>query len=224
MNTAINENIFNRFPVLESERLICRSFNQSDAETLFKLRSDRDVLKYMDADAHKSISDSDRMIESILKAFEEGSGINWVIDLKETNTMIGYIGFWRLMKENVRAEIGYALEPQFWGKGYMSEAIKIVLDFGFKQLRLHSVEANINPENERSEKLLEKMGFRMEAHFRENYYFNGRFLEEYKIFLTKAPGCFFMIRNVSFSQYLEASSGVSPLPTLRLASILNCVS
>lgn len=177
MNKAINNTVFDSFPVLESERLIFRSFKQTDAEMLFKIRSDAEVLKYMDTEGHQSINDALTMIAAIHQSFEEKNGINWVIEEKETGQMIGYIGFWRMMKEHVRAEIGYALFPEFWGKGFMTESIKNTLAFGFNDLHLHSVEANINPKNESSKIVLEKMGFKKEAHFRENYYFDGRFYD-----------------------------------------------
>ena len=69
------------------------------------------------------------------------------------------------------------LDPAFWGKGFMKEALIAVLDFGFRKLGLHSFQANINPENERSGKLLKQLGFVKEAYFRENYYFNGKYLD-----------------------------------------------
>jgi ribosomal-protein-alanine N-acetyltransferase len=89
--------------------------------------------------------------------------------------MIGGIGFWRLIREHYRAEIGYSLLFPFWNQGIMSEALSVVLDFGFNQMRIHSVEANLNPNNLSSERILLKTGFAKEGYFRENYYFNGRF-------------------------------------------------
>ena len=92
-------------------------------------------------------------------------------------TLIGTIGFWRIESENHRAEIGYLLDPAFHGKGMMHEAMKVVLDYGFGTLKLHSVEANIDKDNEASMKLVERCGFVKEAHFKENYYFEGQFLD-----------------------------------------------
>ena len=81
------------------------------------------------------------------------------------------------MKDHCRGEIGYALSPEFWGKGYMTEALNKMIDFAFNDLKLHSIEANVNPNNNSSIKLLKRCGFRKEAHYRENYLFNGEFID-----------------------------------------------
>ncbi|MDA3930372.1 MAG: GNAT family N-acetyltransferase [Prolixibacteraceae bacterium] len=177
MNTAINSRVFESFPVLETDRLVLREFTLLDAQDLFEIRSNKSVMKYMDTDAHKSLLDAQKMIEGILYSFQNKEGINWAVIDKKTNQMIGYVGFWRLMKEHVRAEIGYALHPSFWSLGYMSEALKIVLEFGFSTFNLHSIEGNVNKNNKQSIELLEKFSFVKEAHFRENYFYDGGFID-----------------------------------------------
>src|SRR6185295_19509224 len=89
--------------------------------------------------------------------------------------IIGYIGYWRMKKEHYRAEIGYALHPAYWKKGIMKEAILAVLDYGFNTMQLHSVEANINADNNASAGILEATGFIKEAHFKEDFFFDGIF-------------------------------------------------
>ena len=177
MNKLINDKIFEEFPKLESERLIYRSFHETDALKLFELRSDEKVMNYMDVYKHQSVEDATKMIEGINSSFAEKKGVNWVLEEKSSKRFIGYFGFWRLMKDHCRAEIGYVLSPDFWRKGYMSETMNTLADFGFNKLGLHSIEANVNPKNKSSIKLLEKSGFKKEAHFRENYFFNGRYLD-----------------------------------------------
>ena len=93
------------------------------------------------------------------------------------NKPVGTICIWNISRENLRAEIGYVLHPDWQGKGLMNEALRTVLDFSFNNLGLHSMEANVDPGNLASIKLLEKNGFLKEAHFRENILFNGRFLD-----------------------------------------------
>ena len=82
---------------------------------------------------------------------------------------------YRIIAEHYRAEVGYMLNTGNHQQGIMFEAIQKVIEFGFTNMKLHSIEANINPENIASKKLLEKTGFVREAYFKENYYFNGRF-------------------------------------------------
>ena len=177
MNLKINDKIFTSFPNLESERLIFREFKIKDAEDLFFIRSNDEVMEYMDTTKHNSIKDSEELISSVHESYKNKNGINWAIVEKSTNSFIGYFGYWRMIPEHCRAEIGYALKPKYWGKGYMKEALNKLVDFGFNELGLHSIEANVNINNNSSIKLLEKKGFIKEAHFRENYLFNGVYLD-----------------------------------------------
>lgn len=177
MNTKINDNIFDTFPNLETERLQLREFVKGDAEELFKIRSDERVMKYLDRDTHKSVAESELMIEQMIEIYNNKSGINWIISKKDSLSVIGYIGYWRLIRENLRAEVGYAMKPEYWGNGYMQEALNKVIEFGFKEFCLHSIEGNVNPNNLGSIKLLEKFGFKREAYFKEDYFYNGKFLD-----------------------------------------------
>ena len=177
MNTKINDNIFVTFPNLETERLLLREFVIGDAEELFKIRSDERVMKYFDRDPHKSVAESELMIEKMIETYNNKAGINWIIINKDSLSVIGYIGYWRLIRENLRAEVGYAMKPEYWGNGYMQEALNKVIKFGFKEFCLHSIEGNVNPHNLNSIKLLEKFGFKREAYFKEDYFYNGKFLD-----------------------------------------------
>ena len=112
MNYKINDEVFNVFPNLATERLLLTEFVTNDAEELFKMRSDERVLKYLDRDPHKSVEESKLMIESMIKTYNNKEGINWIIRKKDTLIVIGYVGYWRMRKEDVRAEIGYAMKPE----------------------------------------------------------------------------------------------------------------
>ena len=148
-----------------------------DAEGLYAIRSDERAMRFMDSVWHKSVEDSKQKIEEIREAFRKKEGINWSIIEKGSGLFIGYFGYWRLERHNSRAEIGYALVPDHWGKGFMTEALSSLLTFGFDVIKLHSMEANINPNNAPSRKLLLKSGFRQEAYFRENYFYEGKFID-----------------------------------------------
>ena len=149
----------------------------NDAERIFFFRSDLRVLQYLDKAPAKSIDEATAFIERIKKDQQSNNGILWGITLKDDPTLIGTIGFWRIEKEHYRVEIGYQLHPEEQGKGLMQEAIQEVLQYGFATMKLHSVEANVNPSNAASIKLLEKNGFVREGYFRENYYYDGKFLD-----------------------------------------------
>ena len=177
MNLKINDAVFNQFPNIETKNLVLESFTVEDAEEIFKIRSDDRVTKFLDRDNHKTVEESKTMIQMMIQSYRDKAGINWIIRKMGSFEVLGYIGYWNLIRENVRAEIGYALKPGYWGKGYMSEALLKVLEYGFNEFGLHSILGNVNPQNKRSIKILEKYGFKKEAHFREDYLYNGRYLD-----------------------------------------------
>jgi len=177
MNFDINNKVFDTFPGLITERFKLRSFTKEDRDDFFFMRSSEDVMQFIDIARHKTPEDSDIMIEKIFGMYSDKEGINWVIEDKNTGAFVGYCLIFKLDRINCRAELGYALKPEYWGKGIAIEVIKKLLEFGFKEMRLHSIEANINTGNSRSRKVLERSGFKKEAHFRENYFYNGKFLD-----------------------------------------------
>lgn len=168
---------FDPFPTINTERLVLRELEATDVNEIFFLRSDMDILKYLDKEPAQSVDEAKKFIESIKENTTKNNSILWGIALTESPAIIGSICFWRIIKEHYRAEIGYVLHPAFQGKGIMDEAIKAALQYGFEVMQLHSVEANINPANIASMKLLEKNGFVREAYFKENYYYNGKFID-----------------------------------------------
>jgi [ribosomal protein S5]-alanine N-acetyltransferase len=178
---------FSPFPALQTGRMLLRRIEPTDADDLLFLRSDAAIMKYLDREPLHSVGEAALYIKRISDSLDRNEGITWGIALKDDPRLIGTIGFWRLMKEHFRAEIGYLLHPAYWGKGLVSEAITTVMDYGFNVMKLHSVEANVNPANKASVRALEKTGFVQEAYFRENYFYKGRFLDTL-IFSKLAPG------------------------------------
>jgi ribosomal-protein-alanine N-acetyltransferase len=87
------------------------------------------------------------------------------------------IGFYRMKPENYRAEVGYILSADFHGQGVITEALERVIQFGFEEMKLNSIEAVIDPENFGSEKVLLKNNFVKEGHFKEHAFFEGKFLD-----------------------------------------------
>ena len=166
------------FPQLETQNLILRKLEFTDAAALLFLRSNDLVMQHIDKAKMTSIEDANKLIQLINDGLAEQDSICWAIVTKENpNELIGTIGFWHMVKEHYRAEIGYILHPNFWGKGLMKQAIAATIHYGFGDLNLHSIEANTNPLNTASQKLLVKNGFVQEAYFKENYYYNGQFLD-----------------------------------------------
>ncbi|WP_019037319.1 GNAT family N-acetyltransferase [Psychroflexus tropicus] len=176
-NQRLNNHYFDESPALESQRLLLRQLKLSDAQDVQSIRSDERVMLYMDQERHQRVQQSEAFISEKLKKYQEKTGILWALIEKSTGTFIGDFAFFNLDHKNDRAEIGYTLKPEFWKQGLMKEAMRSVFNFGFKDLYLHSLEANINPANENSRGLLLRMGFQKEAYFRENYFYNGEYLD-----------------------------------------------
>jgi len=168
---------FNPFPVLETERLILRRINTDDAGEILALRSDDRVMRFLGRPKMTTLEEARSLIEKFDFGLIQQEGISWAITQKNDSTLIGTIGFWRLVKEHYRSEIGYLLNPEFQGQGIMNEAFAPVLQYGFEKMHLHSIEAHVYPANISSVKVLKKNGFVMEAYFRENYFYDGEFTD-----------------------------------------------
>ena len=169
---------FTPFPALSTERLLLRELTLDDAPAVQQLRSNPEVMQYINRPLTQTLEEAEAWVNMITDALKKDDGITWCICLKEApGVHVGSIGFWRLEKENHRAELGYMLEPALHGKGYMYEALKEVLKYGFGVLGLHSAEAQLDPRNVASAALLKKAGFVQEGYFRENYYLHGQFAD-----------------------------------------------
>ena len=166
---------FHPFKNLETERLFLRRVTAADINEIFALRSNPKTMKYIPRPLVSNIDEALAHIKMIDDKIEKNEGINWVITLKGSSKMIGLIGHYRLQPENHRCEIGYMILPEYNGKGITTEATKVVLEYGFDDLQMHSIEAVIDPENIASERVLQKNGFVKEAHILENELYDGKF-------------------------------------------------
>lgn len=150
---------FTPFPTLSTERLILRQMNSYDKHEIFKLRSDARVLKFIDIKKAETIADAEAFIEKINTGIANNESILWGICLKGSSALIGTICFWNILKEDLVAEIGYALLPGFQGKGIMQEAIEKVIEYGFISMKLKSIVADLKSANIKSINLLERNDF-----------------------------------------------------------------
>jgi ribosomal-protein-alanine N-acetyltransferase len=166
---------FNPFPVLETNRIVLRRLTKKDAPNFLRLRNDDAIMEFINRPRQKDIAEIENFIELIDSFIDTNTDINWVIALKENDEMIGTMGFYRSQPENYRSEIGYMLDPAFWRKGIMSEAMKLAIGYGFNVMKLHTIEACINPNNIASKEILLKNGFVQEGYFKENIFWNGQF-------------------------------------------------
>lgn len=166
---------FDPFPTLETDRLVLRRIERSDLETMYRLQSDPEVVRYFGRDPHTRIEQTEEWLYKIESGLKDATSIRWGITLRGSPELIGSTGFWRWNQPHFHAEIGYELAHAHWGRGIMVEAIRKTLVFGFSTMNLHRVEANIDPDNQGSRRVLEKLGFQREAFMRENWFYQDRF-------------------------------------------------
>ena len=168
---------FTPFPILETDRLLLRRLDADDVNEMFELRSNPETMKYVPRPLAKTKEDALNHIQLIDSKIVSNEGINWAITLKGNPKMIGIIGFYRTKPEHYRSEIGYMILPEYNGRGITTEAVSRLIEYGFNEMKLHSIEAIIAPENTASAKVLEKNNFVKEAHLKENEFYEGRFLD-----------------------------------------------
>jgi [ribosomal protein S5]-alanine N-acetyltransferase len=165
------------FQNLESDRLLLRQITYEDVNEVFALRSNTETMKYIPRTLVTSNEEALEHIKMIQEKIDKNEGINWAITLKGSTKLIGIIGHYKMRWEHFRSEIGYMLLSEYHGKGITTEAIKLMIDFGFNKMNMHSLEGIIDPANKASARVLEKNGFVKEAHFIENEFFEGKFLD-----------------------------------------------
>jgi [ribosomal protein S5]-alanine N-acetyltransferase len=166
---------FYPFPNLSTSRMDLLMLEPEHADQLFLLRSDPKVMHFIPRPIATSAQDALELIEKKKSGIDKNESINWGMFLKENNQLIGTIGFVRSNPEHHRAEIGYLLGTDHQGKGLMHEALERVIEYGFKNMKLHSIEAVIDPENTASVNLVKRHGFIKEAHFKERELVKGKF-------------------------------------------------
>jgi [ribosomal protein S5]-alanine N-acetyltransferase len=150
------------FPVLHTDRLTLNALTLNDDAAIFALRSDDKVNEFLGRKKAETISDAQDFILKINKSVADNESIYWSIRLKNTDTLIGTICFWNLEMDNASVEIGYELLPVYQGKGLMQEALKAVIQFGFR-LGFQTITAYSDAKNVASIKLLERHHFKLNA-------------------------------------------------------------
>lgn len=168
---------FSPFPNLETNRLNLRHLTSEDVDEILALRSNPEIMQFIPRPLIKSKEEALEFITTMNAAVDSNTVINWAITTKENDELIGMIGFYRMKPENYRAEVGYILSAAYHGQGIITEALQRVIQFGFEEMGLNSIEAVIDPENFGSEKVLLKNNFVKEGHFKEHTFFEGKFLD-----------------------------------------------
>jgi ribosomal-protein-alanine N-acetyltransferase len=145
-------------PVLCTDRLTLRQPEACDAADVLVFRGDPEVQRY-NSEPHTTTEQSVELINEIRREHAEGVGMGWAATLTESGRVIGLVGFGSWDRFHRRAEVGYDLARDQWGRGLATEALSSVLAFGFERMDLHRVEAATIADNHGSVRLLERFGF-----------------------------------------------------------------
>ena len=167
------------FP-LETTRLILRYFKQTDLKPFVAYRNDKEVAKFQAWKFPYPEEDATQFIKGMADDLHfPGSWHQFALELKATGEMIGDVAMRESTDYHRQHHIGYTLARSHWGKGYATEAVTRLLDYLFFELSAHRIVADCDTDNISSFRLLERLGFRREAHFVESYWMGDYWGDEY---------------------------------------------
>jgi len=161
---------------LRTERLILREFAPEDWRTLYAYQNDPRFLEFYEWE-HRTEHDAKGFVQMLIDWQNESprTKFQFAIVLPETKRLIGNVGIRKRDVKTYQADMGYEMDPREWGNGYATEGAAAILNFGFEQLQLHRIWAQVIADNLNSVRVLEKIGMRQEGRLRENEFFKGRF-------------------------------------------------
>ena len=147
--------------LLETERLLIRQFTMDDVEEVYEYTSNPVVMKYIPEGVMTEEETKKFILENI-----EVKAEKYAVILKEENRLIGHIAFFRYFGEHTY-EIGWVFNPEYYNRGFATEAADTILNYGFRKLKLHRIIATCQPENISSYRIMEKIGMRREGYFKK---------------------------------------------------------
>ena len=154
----IRKMIMNSLPLI-SDRVMLRYIELSDAYDMYEYASIPEVSEYLLWSPHINLTSTEGYIEFLCQRYKKGLYADWALVLKETGKMIGTCGYASLDLKQKEGEIGYVLSPYYRKKGYMTEAVDMLLNFSFEKIGLERIKLRIMSENADSIRLAEKFGF-----------------------------------------------------------------
>jgi ribosomal-protein-alanine N-acetyltransferase len=163
-------------PVIEGRHIRLRPLRASDVDALYALHGDPQVMRYWSTTAWTSTDDA---IEHLRRSGEAyaGGALPWAIAMAESDELIGDVSVFNISQAHRRAELGYSLAAGHWGRGLAVEAVRLALAYGFDTLKLERFEADTDPRNAPSRRMLEKLGFELEGTMRRRWFVGGEWCD-----------------------------------------------
>lgn len=160
-------------PILEGTRLRLRGFREDDLHDFYTVHSDPVVNRYWSFPAWTELSQAREYFASAIGGRDASKMLCWVIAERDSDRLVGGTTLFAINREQGRAEIGYVLRASHWGRGYAQEALRLAFDHAIGSLQLRRIEADIDPRNAGSCKLIERMGFVREGLLRARWQVAG---------------------------------------------------
>lgn len=168
--------VFSHLPELQTERLTLRKMLVADTADMYEYACRQDVTKYLTWYPHPDRAYTREYLQYLGSRYAIGMFYDWAVVYEPDCKMVGTCGFTSFNCTSDSAEVGYVLNPDYWGKGIASEALNCVLRFGFEELKLHRIEAKFMEENQRSLHVMQKVGMTFEGISREALFVKGNYV------------------------------------------------
>ena len=172
-------------PIITCERVRLRPVRTSDVDGIYAVFSNPEVMRYWSRPPLLDRSEAEELVNQIIRDSEQGLMMKWGLARLSDDLVIGTTTLFHLDFDNGRAEIGYALGREYWGQGYVSEALHHLLNYAFNDLKLRRLEADVDPRNGPSIKTLERLGFQREGFLRERWHVADEIQDAYFYGLLK---------------------------------------
>jgi len=160
-------------PTLPGTRVQLRWLTERDVPDLLEIFRDPEVARFIGIPRMATEKDARLLLTEIEAFYDERTLFQWGIARLEDGRLLGTVSLADLQWKNERAEIGFVLGRPHWGHGYAEEAVRLLLDHAFEGLGIHRIEADVDPRNVASLKLLEKLGFQREGYLPERHLIDG---------------------------------------------------
>ena len=168
--------VFSHLPELTTERLTLRKMLVADTSDMYEYASRQDVTTYLTWQPHPDRDYTREYLQYLGSRYSAGMFYDWAVVYEPDCKMIGTCGFTSFNCSSDSAEVGYVLNPEYWGRGIAVEALERILAFGFEELGLHRIEARFIDGNDRSRRVMEKAGMSFEGVMREAMLVKGSYV------------------------------------------------
>jgi ribosomal-protein-alanine N-acetyltransferase len=163
------------FPTLHTPRLVLREITTDDAPALLAIHGDAETMRWFGTDPPPDLAAAKQLVQLFAGwRLQANPGTRWGLQRADDPRLLGSVGLFAWNRAWRKCSLGYELARDAQGQGLMHEALCAVLDWGFAQMQLHRVEAQVHPDNTASLRLVQRLGFQQEGRLREVGHWAGQ--------------------------------------------------